>query len=129
MPEVRDMTRDRRSGWGWLQRLGQDASYGVRLPRKHRGLPLAAILTLALGIGATTAIFSVVYGILLRPLPYPRPDRIVQLSELSAKGAPMRFTDPNFSDVRAASRSLEGVAEFGAGLEPVPRGREGERAP
>jgi putative ABC transport system permease protein len=121
------MMEDRRSGWGWLQRLGQDASYGVRLLRKDRAFTLAAILTLALGIGATTAIFSVVYGILLRPLPYPRPDRIVQLSEVSAKGTPMRFTDPNFSDVRAQSRALQGMAELGAGLEPVSGGREATR--
>jgi predicted permease len=121
------MMNDRRSAWGWLQRLGQDASYGVRLLRKDRAFTLAAILTLALGIGATTAIFSVVYGILLRPLPYPRPDRIVQLSEVSAKGTPMRFTDPNFSDLRAQSRSLQGMAELGAGLEPVTGGREATR--
>jgi putative ABC transport system permease protein len=118
---------DRRSAWGWLQRLGQDASYGVRLLRRDRAFTLAAILTLALGIGATTAIFSVVYGILLRPLPYPRADRIVQLSELSAKGTAMRFTDPNFSDLRAQSRSLQGMAELGAGLEPVAGGREATR--
>jgi putative ABC transport system permease protein len=117
----------RRSAWGWLQRLGQDASYGVRLLRKDRAFTLAAILTLALGIGATTAIFSVVYGILLRPLPYPRPDRIVQLSELGAKGTAMRFTDPSFSDLRAQSRSLQGMAELGAGLEPVAGGREATR--
>src|ERR1700720_3363096 len=121
------MMNDRRSASGWLQRLGQDASYGVRLLRKDRAFTLAAILTLALGIGATTAIFSVVYGILLRPLPYPRPDRIVQLSELSAKGTAMRFTDPNFSDLRAQSRSLQGMAELGAGLEPVAGGREATR--
>ncbi|HLY80105.1 MAG TPA: ABC transporter permease, partial [Caulobacteraceae bacterium] len=111
----------------WLQRLGQDASYGARLLRQDRAFTLAAILTLALGIGATTAIFSVVYGILLRPLPYHRPDRIVQLSELSAKGTPMRFADPNFADLRAQSRSLQGMAQFGAGLEPVSGGREATR--
>jgi putative ABC transport system permease protein len=121
------MMQGERPWWGWLQRLGQDATYGARLLRKDRAFTLAAVLTLALGIGATTAIFSVVYGVLLRPLPYPRPDRIVQLSEVSAKGTPMRFTDPNFVDVRAQSRSLLGVAEVGAGLESVAGGREATR--
>jgi len=121
------MMRGERPWRGWLQRLGQDATYGARLLRKDRAFTLAAVLTLALGIGSTTAIFSVVYGVLLRPLPYPRPDRIVQLSEVSAKGTSMRFTDPNFVDVRAQSRSLQGLAEVSAGLESVAGGREASR--
>jgi len=109
-----------RSGIGtWWEHLAQDMSYGARLLRANRTSSLAAILTLALGIGAATAIFSVVYGVLLRPLPYPRPDRIVQLREVDDRGTPMSFADPNFADLRAQSRSLQAVAEYESEVKPV----------
>jgi putative ABC transport system permease protein len=60
----------------------QDIRLALRTFSRQRGFATAALLTLALGIGATTAIFSVVYGVLLRPLPFPDPDRLVQLSEV-----------------------------------------------
>ncbi len=93
----------------WLQ----DIRFASRQCRRAPGFVTATALTLALGIGATTAIFTVVNGVLLRALPYPAPDRIVQLWELNASQGEMQFTDPNFDDVRASTRSFSAVAEFG----------------
>jgi putative ABC transport system permease protein len=67
--------------------LQQDVAYTLRLIRRNSGFAAAVIATLALGIGATTAIFSVVQGVLLRPLPYPEPARLVRVWEVTPRGA------------------------------------------
>jgi putative ABC transport system permease protein len=95
-----------------LESVVSDGRYALRQLRKNPGFTLLAILTLALGIGAATAIFSVVYGVLLRPLPYPRPDRIVAVFEVTSKGLPSRLADPNFDDFRDQSRSFEAIAKY-----------------
>jgi len=120
--ECRDMRRV-----NYIESFLQDVRYGLRQLRRSPGFTAVAVLTLALGIGANTAIFSVVYGVLLRPLPYPKPDRIVELREVDDKGGMMPFADPNFDDVRAQSRSLDGVAEYGSGPESVSGAAEATR--
>src|SRR2546422_5486730 len=73
-----------------LTGLVQDVRYGVRVLRRERGFALVAILTIALGIGATTTLFSIANGVLLKPLPWPEADRIVRVTEMR-KGQPARI--------------------------------------
>ncbi|HEY4229001.1 MAG TPA: ABC transporter permease, partial [Thermoanaerobaculia bacterium] len=96
----------------WLQTVPSDARYGLRQLAKNPGFSAIAVMTLALGIGVTTAIFSVVYGVLLRPLPYPDPGRIVSIFEVTTKGYPSRLADPNFDDFRDQSRSFQAIAKY-----------------
>jgi predicted permease len=79
---------------------------------KNPGFTAVAVLTLALGIGASTAIFSVVYGVLLRSLPYPKPAQLVSIREVAADGHLMQFTDPNFDDLRSANHSFVSMAKL-----------------
>jgi len=96
-----------------------DLRHGARLLARKPGFTAIAILTLALGIGGSTSIFSVVYGVLLRPLPYPKADRIVRLFEVTAKGHHIAFSDPDYRDMNQQNRNLAGLAEFNYGLQPV----------
>jgi predicted permease len=130
---IREMGYEVRGG-GWLESVWQDLRYGLRMLRKKPGFTLTAVLTLALGIGANTAIFSIVDAVLLRPLPYTDAARIVELKEVSAKGARMPFADPNIADVRARNHSLEAIAEYSGGtpstmMTTIIGGSEPVRAP
>jgi putative ABC transport system permease protein len=93
-----------------MQTLWQDLRYGVRMLRKQPGFTLMAVLTLALGIGANTAIFSVVNALLLRPLPYVEPERLVLLSEKWRTGKRHSASHPNYADWQARAQSFEGMA-------------------
>lgn len=92
----------------------RDIRYGLRSLLKRPGFTVIAVLTLALGIGACTAVFSIVDAVLLRSLPYPDADRIVQLREINPAGTKIPFAEPNFLDVRTRSRTLESVAQYSA---------------
>ncbi len=102
-----------------MQSLLQDLRYAARTLARSRGVTLLVVLTLALGIGATTAIFSVVYSVLLRPLPYSNPDRIMAVFEVTSKGRPSRLADPNFDDFRDQSRSFQAMAKYSDGIASV----------
>jgi putative ABC transport system permease protein len=101
-----------------------DLRYGARMLLKKPGYTLIAVMTLSLGIGACTAIFSIVDAVLLRSLPYPAGERVVQLREVDGDGVRMDFTDPNFRDVRESNRTLEAVAAYGGGMQTVTGGVE-----
>jgi putative ABC transport system permease protein len=88
----------------------QDVSYGARTLLKKPAFTLVAVLTLGLGIGANTAIFSVVNAVLLRPLPYTESDRLVWLTERHEEIASRWVSYPNFLDWRARSQSFEAMA-------------------
>jgi len=122
-----DATKEEVLAAGWesfVETLWQDLRFAARMLRKNPGFTAVAVLTLALGIGASTSIFSVVDAVLLRPLPYPNPQQIVTVWELSANGRRMHLADPNFLDFREQNHSLVGLAQFSSGPESVSGGSE-----
>src|ERR1017187_6784073 len=107
---IREESRD---SWGFrtLESLLQDLRHAVRALRRAPGFTAAVVITLGLGVGATTAIFSVVNGVLLRPLPFPNEDRLVTLCE-QYPGAPRDWcsvSPPNVEDLAARSRAIETI--------------------
>ena len=116
------------SGWMWLDNLGQDLRYAFRVLRRSPALTAAAIATLALGVGANMAIFSVVYTVLFRPLPYPEPGRLTMIWETRSDLDPASFSNPEsavklfkhwmpsnqtFAMWRERNQCFERIARFG----------------
>ena len=91
---------------------------------KRPAFTAVGVLTLAVGIGANTAIFSVVNGVLLRPLPYPDPDRIVRLWEQTASAPRVSVSYPNFRDWHERSKSFRALAAYEGGTTTVLGGTE-----
>jgi hypothetical protein len=110
---MRDLVYDVRGG-GMLETLWQDLRYGVRMLLKHPGFTFIAVLTLALGIGVNTALFSVINAVLLRPLPYAEPERLAQLYEANAQQGYDRFAFSlaNFVDHRDQQTGFEQMAAY-----------------
>jgi predicted permease len=104
---VKEVTRDM---WGWrsLDQLAQDLRYAMRMLRKNPGFALTGVVSLGLGIGATTAVFSVLDAVVLRPLPVAAPERLVILSPLKREQRWVLF-NPLFEGIRERQRSLEGM--------------------
>src|SRR5579883_2574712 len=98
-----------------MSNFASDLKHSFRLLRRSPGFTLTAIGALTLGIGANTAIFSVVTTVLLKPLPYPDPDRIVQLRTIGPQGGFGAASVPKFNAWRAQSQALEDVAAYDTG--------------
>jgi putative ABC transport system permease protein len=109
--QAKERSRDA-CGARWIEDLWQDLRYGARMLLKNPGFTFVAVITLTLGIGANTAIFSLVEALLLRPLPYAEPDRLVLLSEKGRAGERNNIPYPNFIDWRERAQSFEGMASI-----------------
>src|SRR2546429_1061559 len=104
--------------WNWVEQLQRDVRYSIRTMLRNPGFTAVAIITLALGIGATTAVFSVVNGVLLRPLPYPDPSRLVWIQDGMTRsdraGWPACVAD--YLVWRKRSHSFQSLAAFGTNV-------------
>ncbi len=94
----------------YLDNLQQDVRYAIRSYAKAPSFTAIVLATLAIGIGASTAIFSIVNGLLLRPLPFPEPERLLWINEANAKGGLMSVSWPNYRDWEARAHSFEALA-------------------
>ena len=105
---------DTRAVWVvvWLEQLLQDIRFGIRTLRRAPGFTTVVVVTLALGIGATTAIFSVVNGVLLAPLPFRDAERLYQISAVYRDGTPYPMSPPDFMTIREQTRVFEQVEAY-----------------
>jgi putative ABC transport system permease protein len=109
--QAKENYRERR-GIRWFETLLQDARFGLRLLRKNPGFTAVAVLTLAVGVGATTAIFTVVNAVLIRPLPFKNPSSLVMVWENSLGLTKSPFSAPDFSFLQRSQTSFEAMGAF-----------------
>lgn len=127
--QIKESVRDAR-GLPRLESLAQDVRYAARLLARNRGFTAAAVAMLAVGIGANVAIFAVVNGLLLRPLPYPNQDRLVDVYQWFAdRDMDVPFAFPGFLDVRARQEVFEDVALYWRESVTLAGAGEPERVP
>ena len=112
-----------------IESLGQDVRYGFRMLRRTPGFTASALITLALGIGANTAIFTIVDAVLLRPLPYAHPDRLVTVGDRTPDGFSSNVGFATVLDWRERSRTFESFAMMRSWLPTLVSGGEAERLP
>ncbi|MGH9704263.1 MAG: ADOP family duplicated permease, partial [Candidatus Acidiferrales bacterium] len=108
---VEEATRDQ-WGWRWLEQLAQDVRYGLRMLRRNPGFTAVTVLTLALGIGANTALFSAVNGVLLNPLPFPHAERLVTLHASKPHFETGSVSYPNFLDWQKDNHTFSAMAIY-----------------
>ena len=123
---AREAWRDQRGG-RLLENFAHDIRFGLRMLRKNPGFTIIAILTLALGIGATTALFSVVNAALLRGLPYPNAERLMIVRETTPGGGLGFDAYPNYLDWKAENRSFESLAAYSYSIYNLEAGEGVER--
>lgn len=107
-----------------MQALWQDLRFGLRMMEKSPGFAAIAVLALALGIGASTSIFSVADAVLFRPLPYPNPQQIVRVWEQAPNGRRMNLANSNFEDFRTQNSTFGSLADYEVSLSSVAGGSE-----
>ena len=117
---IKDVCREQR-GVSWIENLGQDIRYGARMLRKNSSFAAAAVVTFALGIGATSAVFSLVQGVLLTPPPYFKPEQIVLISSIRKTGEPYSkgCAATQWQEWRTEAKSFTEMAGYGWTLNPA----------
>lgn len=125
--QMKEEHRDRR-GVQWLEALGKDFRYTFGSLRRAPGFTLVVVGMLALGIGASTSIFSVADAVLLRPLPYPNPGQLVRIWEVNSSGHRINLANLNFEDFRAQNNTFASLVKYGCCLSAISDGNEPVRA-
>ena len=117
--QVKELHREHRSSL-WLEHLVKDVRYGIASLRREPLFAAVAVAVLALGIGANTAMFSLVDGVLLRPLPFPNPDRIVRVWEAPTPSTSNSTTTRNFLELKQRNRAFEALSAESLSTATVP---------
>src|SRR5215475_15654611 len=129
---VERVKEESRDVWGvrLVEELWQDLRYGARMLLKRPGFTVVAVITLGLGIGANTTMFSAINGLLLRPMPFKDPELLVHLDERALKAGfeSLGVSFPDFADWRARSRSFERMALYEEDSFTLASGTATERA-